>query len=109
MNTGLTQFDDDYNEESKYLGARIVTSAALTKLKCIKLDKNISFLIKIIPMRTLVISIILYVYKSWIIPAEPMRLIDAIEVRYYCKNLNILYRDHMTNELIWKKITTGDE
>ena len=47
-------------------------------------------------MRSLVTSIFLYVFESWILTAEVQRRIQAMEMRCYGKILRILYKDHVT-------------
>ena len=55
-------------------------------------------------MRSLVISIFLYASESWTLTAElQRRRIQAMEMRCYRKILNILYKDHVTNEEVCAK------
>ena len=102
----------------KYLGAIVsddgskpeVTSriahatAALTKLKPIWRDNNISLGSKVKLMRSLVISIFLYVCESWTLTAELEKRTQAFEMRCYRRLLNISYKDHVTNEEVRRKI-----
>ena len=83
-------------ENFKYLGAIISsegskpdilsriaqTTAALSRLKIIWKDKNISLASKVKLMRTL-ISTLLYTCKSWTLTAEIERRIQALEMRCY--------------------------
>ena len=57
------------------------TTATLTKLKPIWIDKSISFSSKIRLMHSLVTSIFLYAYESWTLKAELQRRIQAMEMR----------------------------
>ena len=98
----------------KYLGAiitdegskpeilvRIVqTTAALAKLKTIWNDSNIMLSSKIKLMRSLVMSIFLYVYESWTLTADTKRRVQAMEMRCLRKLLGITYRDHISNEQV---------
>ena len=60
-------------------------------------------------MRSLVISIILYVCESQILTAELQRRIQAMEMRCYRKILHISYKDHVTNEEVLAKIQQAVE
>ena len=94
-------------EYFKYLGAIISnegskpeilsriaqTTAALSRLKIIWRDKNISFASKVKLMRTLILSTFLYACESWTLAAEIERRAQALE-----RLLNISYKDHVTNE-----------
>ena len=101
----------------KYLGAvvsdngskpevlsRREATAALTKLKPIWRDNNISLGSKVKLMRSLVISIFLYVCESWTLTAELEKRTQAFEMRCYRRLLNISYKDHVTNEEVRRKI-----
>ena len=105
-------------ENFKYLGAifsnegskpeilsRIAqTTAALSRLKIIWRDKNISLASKVKLMRTLVLSTFLYACESWTLTAEIERRIPALEMRCYRRLLNIFYKDHVTNEEVRNRI-----
>ena len=80
------------------------TTAALTRLKPVWIDKSISLSSKIRLMHSLVTSIFLYVCESWTLTAELQRRIQAIEMRYYRKILRISSEDHVTNEEVRAKI-----
>ena len=100
-------------ENFKYLGAIISNegskpeilsriaqrTAALSRLKIIWRDKNISRHSKVKLMRTLILSTFIYACESWTLTAEIMRRIQALEMRYYRRLLNISYKDHVTNEV----------
>ena len=68
------------------------TTAALTRLKPVWIDKSISLSSKIRLMRSLVASIFLYACESWTLTAELQRRIQAMEMRCFCKML--LDRSH---------------
>ena len=74
------------------------TTAALSRLKIIRRDKNISLASKVKLMRTLILSTFLYSYEIWTLTAEIERRIQALEMRLYRRLLNISYKDHVTNE-----------
>ena len=87
----------------KYLGSVIIdegsmpeilsriaqTTAALTRLKPVWIDKSISLSSKLRLMHSLVTSIFLY---------------QAMEMMCYRKILHISYKDHVTNEEVRAKI-----
>ena len=80
------------------------TTAALTRLKPVWIEKSISLSSKIRLMHSLVTSIFLYACESWTLTAEPQRRIQAMEMRCYGKILCISYRDHVTNKVVLAKI-----
>ena len=80
------------------------TTAALTRLISVWIDKSISLNSKIQLMRSLVTSIFLYACDSWTLTAELERRIRAMEMRCYRKILYISYKDHVTNEEVRAKI-----
>ena len=82
-------------------------TAALTKLKPIWRDNNISLGSKVKLMRSLVISIFLYACESWTLTAELDKRMQAFEMRCYRRLLNISYKDHVTNEEVRRKIQTA--
>ena len=79
-------------------------TTALTKLKPIWRDNNISLGSKMKLMRSLVISIFLYACESWTLTAELEKRTQAFEMRCYRRLLNISYKDHVTNEEVRRKI-----
>ena len=79
-------------------------TAALTKLKPIWRDNNISLGSKVKLMRSLVISIFLYACESWTLTAELEKRTQAFEMGCYRRLLNISYRDHVTNEEVRRGI-----
>ena len=105
-------------ENFKYLGAVISnegskpeilsrisqTTTALSRLKIIWRDKNISLASKVKLMRTLILSTFLYACESWTLTADTKRRIKALEMRCYRRLLNISYNDHVTNEEVCNRI-----
>ena len=79
-------------------------TAAITKPKPIWRDNNISLGSKVKLMRSLVISIFLYACESWTLTAELEKRTQAFEMRCYRRLLNIIYKDHVTNEEVRRKI-----
>ena len=93
-------------ENFKYLGAIISnegskpeilsriaqTTAALSRLKIIWRDKNISLASKVKLMRTLISSTFLYACESWTLTAEIERRIQALDMRCYRRLLNISFK-----------------
>ena len=82
-------------------------TAALTKLKPIWRDNNISLGSlgsKVKLMHSLVISIFLYGCESWTLTAELEKRMQAFEMRCFRRLLNISYKDHVTNEEVHRKI-----
>ena len=63
------------------------TTAALTRLKPVWVDRSISLSSKIRLMRSLITSIFLYACESWTLTAELQRRIQAMEMRCYSKIL----------------------
>ena len=94
----------DESSKPEILSRIAQTTAALTKLKPVLIDKSISLSSKIRLIRSLVISIFLYVCESWTLTAKLQRKIQAIEMRCYRKILHISYKDHVTNEEVHAKI-----
>ena len=102
----------------KYLGATVSdegskpevlsriaqTTAAVTKLKVIWNDKNITISSKIRLMRSLAMSIFLYACETWTITSDIERRIQALEMRCFRKLLGISHRDHITNEEVKARI-----
>ena len=78
-------------------------NAALTKMKPIWRDNNISLGSKVKLMHSLVISIFLYACESWTLTAELEKRTQAFEMRCYRRLLNIIYKDHVTNEEVRRK------
>ena len=102
-------------ENFKYLGAIISNegskpeilsriAAALSRLKIIWRDKNISLASKVKLMWTLILSTFLYACESWTLTAEIERRIQALAMRCYRRLLNISYKDHVTNKEVRNRI-----
>ena len=79
------------NERSKpeIISTIAQTTAALSRLKIIWRDKNISLASKVKLMRTLILSTFPYACESWTLTAEIERKIQALEMRCYRRLLNI--------------------
>ena len=100
-------------ENFKYLGVIITnegskpeilsriaqTTAALSRLKIIWRDKNISLAAKVKLMRTLILSTFVYACKSWTLTAKIERRIQALEMRCYRRLLNISYKEEVRNRI----------
>ena len=85
--------------------ARIAqATAALSSLKKIWRDLNITLRSKIRLLRSLVISIFLYACESWTLTADLQRRIQAMEMRCYRRLLNISYTEHITNVEVRNRI-----
>ena len=108
----------DEVQSFKYLGAIISeegskpevlvriaqATAALSSLKKIWRDRNITLRSKIRLLRSLVISIFLYACESWTLTADLQRRIQAMEMRCYRRLLNISYTEHITNVEVRNRI-----
>ena len=85
--------------------ARIAqTTEALTRLKPLWNDRNITVSSKIRLIRSLVMSIFLYASETWTLSADLQKRIQAMEMRCFRKILRISYKDHVTNEVVCNKI-----
>ena len=89
-----------FNIFLEWIMSDALITAALTKLKPIWRDNNISLGLKV----KLVISIFLYAYKSRTLTAELKKRTQAFEIRCYRRLLGISYKDHVTNEEVRRKI-----
>ena len=58
-------------------------------------------------MRSLVIIRFLYAHDSWTLTAKLKKRAQAFEMRCYRRLLNNLYKDHITNEEVRRKIKTA--
>ena len=99
----------DEGSKPEVLSRIAQATAALTKLKPIWRDNNISLGSKVKLMRSLVlvISIFLYAFESWTLAAELEKRTPAFEMRCYRRLLNISYKDQVTNEEVRRKIQTA--
>ena len=86
----------DEGSKPEILSRIAQTTAALTRLKSVWIDKTISFSSNVWLMRSLVTSIFLYAFQSWTLTAELLRRVQAIEMRCYRKILHISYKEHIT-------------
>ena len=94
----------DEGSKPEILSRIALTTAALTRLKPVWIDKSISLSSKIRLMRSLVTSIFLYACESWTLTAELQRRIQAMEMRCYRKILRISFKDHVTSEEVHAQI-----
>ena len=94
----------DNGSKPEVLSRIAEATAALTKLKPIWRDNNISFGSKVKLMRSLVISIFLNACESWTLTAELEKRTQAFEMRCYLRLSNISHKDHVTNEEGRRKI-----
>ena len=85
------------DEVSKYeILSRIAeATAAQTKLKPLQRDNNISLGTKVKLMCSLGISIFLYACESWTLMSELEKRMQAFEMRYFRRLLNISYKDQI--------------
>ena len=96
----------DEGSKPEVLSMIAQTTTAVTKLKVIWNDKNITIISKIRLMRSLAMSIFLYACETWTTTADIERRIQALEMRCFLKLLGTSYRDHITNEKV--KARTGN-
>ena len=94
----------DEGSKPEILSRIAQTTAALTRLNPVWIDKFIYLSSKIRLMRSLVTSIFLYACESCILTAELQRRIQAMEMRCCRKILHISFKDHVTNEEVRAKI-----
>ena len=94
----------DEGSKPEILSRIAQTTATLTRLKPVWIDKSISLSSKIRLMRSLVTSIFLCACESWILTAVLQRRIQAMEMSCYRKILHISHKDHVTNEEVRAKI-----
>ena len=94
----------DEGSKPEVLSRIAKTTAALTRLKPVWINKSISLSYKIRLMHFLVTSIFLFACESWTLAAELQRRIQAMEMRCYRKVLHISYKDHVTSENVRAKI-----
>jgi len=79
-------------------------TAALSKLKTIWRDTNITMASKIRLLRALVLSILLYGAESWTLNAEIEKRISAFEMNSYRRLLQIHWTSHTKNIDVKKRI-----
>ena len=95
---------DDGSKPPEVLPRIAQATAALTKLKPIWRDSNISLGSKIKRMPSFVNSVFLYACESWTLTAELEKITQAFEMRCYRRPLNSSYKDPVTNEEVRRKI-----
>ena len=94
----------DEGSKLEILATIAQTTAALTRLKPLWNDRNITVSSKVRLMRSLVMSIFLYASETWTLSADLQKRIQAMEMRCFRKILRISYKDHVTNEAVRNKI-----
>ena len=94
----------DDGSKPEFLSRIAHATAALTKLKPIWRDNNISLGSKVKLVRSLVNSTFFDACESWTLTAELEKRTQAFETRCYRRLLNISYKDHVTNEEVRRKI-----
>ena len=95
----------DNGSKSEILSRIAKARAALSKLKTIWNDKGIALNSKIRLLRSLVISVFLYVCESWTLDSYLEKRIAAFEMRCLRQLLGISYRQHVTNENVRAMVT----
>ena len=103
----IRAFISNKGSKSEILSRIAQTTAALSRLKIIWRDKNISLASKVKLMRT-ILSTFLYACESWTLTADIERRIQALEMRCYKKPLNIFYKNHVTNKEVRNRIQNDD-
>ena len=93
----------DESSKPEILSRIAKTTAALTRLKPVWIDKSIYPSSKIQLMRFLVTFIFLYASESWTLTAELQKRIQVMDMRCYRKILFISYKDYVTNEEVCAK------
>ena len=94
----------DAGSKAEILSRIAQCTTTMTRLKPVWNDQNITLRSKVRLMRTLIISILLYACETWTLTIELQRRIKAVEMRCYRRLLHISYKDHITNEIMCKKI-----
>ena len=94
----------DDGSKPEVLSRTAQATAALTKLKPIWGDNNISLGSKVKLMLSLVSSRFMYACESWTLTAELEKRTQAFEMRCYRRLLNISYKDHVTNKEVRREI-----
>ena len=100
----LGAFVSDRGSKPEFLSRIAHATEALTKLKPIWRDNNISLGSKVKLMRSFDISIFLYACESWTLTAELEKRTQAFKMRCYRRLLNISYKDYVTDEEARRKI-----
>ena len=90
----------DNGSKKEILSRMAKAQNAISKLKVIWKDKNISVKSKIRLLRSLVISIFLYACESWTLDSYLQQRIASFEMRCLRQLLGIDYRQHVSNECV---------
>ncbi|KAK3881878.1 hypothetical protein Pcinc_013719 [Petrolisthes cinctipes] len=90
----------DHGSKPEILARAAQTMTALSKLKPIWKEKNISVKCKVRLLRALVLSIFLYACETWTLTAELQRRIQTLEMRCYRTILGISYLSHISNDQV---------
>merc|ERR1711860_267552 len=96
----------DNGSKKEILSRMAKAQNAISKLKVIWKDKNISVKSKIRLMRSLVISIFLYACKSWTLDSYLQKRSASFEMRCYRQLLGIDYKQHVSNVSVRKIVTS---
>ena len=94
----------DESSKPEILSRIAQTTAALTRLKPVWIEKSISLSSKIRLMCSLVTSIFLYACESWTLTAEPQRKIQAMEMSFDGQSL-YLYLPHKQWQSFFKALS----
>ncbi len=94
----------DAGSKAEMLSIIAQCTTTMTRLKPIWNDQNITLRSKVRLMRTLIISNLLYACETWTLTIELQKRIKAVEMRCYRRLWHISYKDHITNEIVCKKI-----
>ena len=94
----------DEGSKPEILSRIAQTMEALSRLKPLWRNNNLSIATKVRLLRALVLSIFTYACETWTLTAELERKIQALEMRCFRLILNIKYTDHITNNTVKKRI-----
>ena len=97
----------DAGSKAEILSRIAQCTTTMTRLKPMWNDQSITLRSKVRIMRTLIISILLYACETWTLTIELQKRIKAVEMRCFRRLLHISYKDHITNEIVCKKIQTA--
>jgi hypothetical protein len=121
----LTIYNDPIEvvEHFKYLGSTVTSSgdasmeinirtgqarAAFSALeKTLWSRRNINLKVKLKVYRSTVRSILLYGCETWPMKVEDARRLEACEMGFYRRILNIDYRDHVTNAAVLERVNSA--
>ena len=99
----------DEGSKSEIISMIAHTTAAMTRLKPIWKDKNITLRSKIRLMGSVIVSICLYACETWTLTAELQRRLQTMEMMCYRKILTISFKDHVTNKEVHNRIKQAIE